>query len=221
MPDLVGDHVAAREVSGSAETALQLLEERLVQVDLATARAVEGPDCRAGEPARRVHAPPEEYEPGRLVLPPHLLEELPPGVFGVSNDARDELLALVADSRRARSPRRARRGRGRHTAVTREHAQDLRGFLAEQQAVRDPRDQPQASELNAAAPEPEAAGGLALPILDVVALAHVAPAHGRLLSFVDAAEFWLRRTCRARHAPEPVRAPSLDAEETGTTGPTS
>src|SRR4029450_3048529 len=198
MPDLVGDHVAAREVSGSAEVALQLLEERLVQVDLAIARAVEGPACPAGAPARRVHAPPEEYEPGRLVLPPHLLEELPPGVFGVSNDARDELLALVADSRRAGSSRRARRGRGRGgvlpPAVTREHAQDLQRVLAEQQADRDHRDQPEASELDAAAAEPEAAGGLALPILDVVALAHVAPAHGRLLSFVDAAEFWLRRT---------------------------
>src|SRR5262245_25644500 len=194
MPDLVSDHVAAREVSGSAEAALQLLEERLVQVDLAIARAVERPDRRAGEAARRIHAAPEEYEPGRLVLPPHLLADLPPGVFGIADDARDELLALVADPRRAGSPRRARRGRGRHAAVTRQHAQDLQRVLAEQQADRNDRDQPQASELDAAAAEPEAAGGPALPILDVVALAHVAPAHGRLLSFVDAAEFWLRRT---------------------------
>src|SRR5215813_11813117 len=99
MPDLVGDHVATREISGSAETALQLLEERLVQVHLAVAWTVERPDRRAGQPARRLDATAEQHEPRRLILPPHLLENLPPGVLGISNDARDELLALVADRR--------------------------------------------------------------------------------------------------------------------------
>src|SRR5262245_2249267 len=99
MPDLVGDHVAAREVSWSAEAALQLLEERLVQVHVAVARTVERPDRRADQPACRLDATAEEHKPGRLVLPPHLLEDLSPGVLGVADDARDEFLALVADRR--------------------------------------------------------------------------------------------------------------------------
>src|SRR5215510_4226129 len=181
MPDLVGDHVTPREVSGRAEAALQLLEERLVQVDVAVFRTVERPDRRAGQPARRLDATTKQHEPWRLVLPAQLLEDLPPGVLGVTDDARDELLALVADRRRAGGARRARSGRGRHTAVTREHAQDLQRVLAEEQADRDHGDQPEATELDPAAAEPEAPGRLALPILDVVALAHVAPAHGRLL----------------------------------------
>src|SRR5262245_37644003 len=99
MPDLVGDHVAAGEGPGSAESTLHLLEERLVQGHVAVARTVERSDRRAGQPARRVDATAEEHEPGRLVLPPHLLEDLSPGVLGVADDARDELLALVADRR--------------------------------------------------------------------------------------------------------------------------
>ena len=57
VAELVGEHVDAGEVAGRAELALELLEEREVDVGVLVGRAVEGPDRRRGvAAAARAHA---------------------------------------------------------------------------------------------------------------------------------------------------------------------
>jgi len=51
VADLMRDHVGLRKIAGSTETAVEFIEERQVQVELAVPGAVKGPGCRGGIPA--------------------------------------------------------------------------------------------------------------------------------------------------------------------------
>ena len=83
VPDLVGDDVRLREITGGAEPAVQLAEEAEVQVHLRIGRAVERPDRGAGYAARRLHGLGEQHQLGRNVAPAGLrLQHLAPNVFG-------------------------------------------------------------------------------------------------------------------------------------------
>jgi hypothetical protein len=177
MADLVGDHISAGELAGRAEALGEILEEGAVEIDALVPRAIEGPHRGAGHSARRFHAAAEEHEPRGLVLAAHIAEELGPGVFGVAQHSRHELLGLVAGAL-GRGGRRGRAGpgRGRHPAVL-HRDDDVEGIEAQEKADGDHRDQPEPAELEARAAE-AARRTRALAILDVAAASHVTPAHG-------------------------------------------
>src|SRR2546429_4785593 len=107
MTDLVGNHVGfgelARFAAGVAgvETALEILKERGVEIDLAVVRAVERPHCGLRESAGRACDPGKHHERRRLVGFAVLRKNFLPLRFRAAEHGRDELSHLVRGRSRA------------------------------------------------------------------------------------------------------------------------
>ena len=169
MADLVRDHVGAGEIPGRAEALAQLTEELEVQIHAAVGRAVERPDRRARLAAGGLDGSGEQDEPRRLVGAAALLEEPAPGVLGVPEDGPDEVrLRIVLRGLALGSAVDRCRRRG----LLDEAAQDVEGIGAREQAQHDDQEEAAASEL-----ESRPAHRHAPTVLDVLAAAHVPPAH--------------------------------------------
>src|SRR5262249_8105777 len=150
-----------------AEAVTELAEEREVEVYLPVRRAIEGSDRRARLAARRIDRAAEEDQPRGVVGPAALLEELPPGVLDVSEHGTDEVrLGIV---RRRLSLRPAIDGRRRAFLQPTEEIERIR---AGEDAQHQNQEQPATPQL-----QPGPANGRSATILDVVAAAHVTPAH--------------------------------------------
>ncbi len=92
---LVRDHVGLRErATLGAEPALQVVEEREVQIHLLVTRAVERADRGGGRAARGAGGAAEQLGAGRLVLPPALGEPVVPVVLHAV-DHRDDPAVLL------------------------------------------------------------------------------------------------------------------------------
>src|SRR6266581_1502133 len=96
MPDLVGNHVGLRELAGlavvaAAEPALQVAEERGVEIDAPIVRAIERPHGGARGAAGRAGRAGEHHQGGRLVVPAGLTENVAPFRFGAAQHRGDEL----------------------------------------------------------------------------------------------------------------------------------
>src|SRR5215213_8222105 len=89
------DDVSLREIPWRAEAALQLAEEREVQVHFLVAGAVEGADGRRRQAAGRLDAIREDRELRLDVLPPLLAEDVVPDVLRAAEDGRGELPRLL------------------------------------------------------------------------------------------------------------------------------
>jgi hypothetical protein len=169
MANLVGHHVGTGEVSGRTEALAQLAEELEIQVHPPIRRAVERSDRGARLAAGGLDGPGEQDEPWRLVGPAALLEEPAPGFLGVPEDGPDEVRLRVVLRRLALGPavdRRRRRG------LLDEATQDIEGVRAREQAQHDDQEKAAAPQL-----ESRPAHGHAATVLDVLAAAHVPPAH--------------------------------------------
>ena len=95
VTDLVRDHVRLREIARRAEPPLELSEERQVDVHLAVRRAVERPDRRRVESARRGDLVREQHQRRQLILAPHARQLRTPDVLGRRQDGGRKAAELV------------------------------------------------------------------------------------------------------------------------------
>src|SRR5262245_1281247 len=185
MTDLVRDHVGLRELAAlapdlaAAETPLEILKERGVEIDLMVDRTVERPHGGLGGPAGRARGAGEHDQGRRLVGFPRLREYLFPFRLGASQHGGHELAHLVGGRLRLRTLRGGLRLLLRAAAQL---GQDLcPADQVERIDAQGPADETEHEE-RADADAPGATGAkaarstLAL-ILDVVAAWQLIPAH--------------------------------------------
>ena len=91
--------VSLGEVARRAEALAELLEEREVDVHLAIARAIERADRGVRKAARRADRTGEQHYHRLLIGALDLLEQRVPGVLGVGQHRRRELLQLLLGRR--------------------------------------------------------------------------------------------------------------------------
>ena len=182
VADLVRDHVGLREIARRVEAALQVVEEREVDVEPLVIGTIERSHRRLADPAPGSRAAGVEHEPGRAVARARRLEDIAPHVLGAAEDLRDEL------PHRIRGHAFARRGlvgawrRGLLHGV--EHLARI-----EAEEGRDDRDD-HAADAQAAA-EADAA-----PVLDVAARPLAAKVHARLTGMGRPSSPAMRRRAR-------------------------
>src|SRR3954467_4864323 len=91
VPELMGDHVCLREVTGRSEATIELVEESEVEVDFLVERTVEWAHRGLRGAAARCRAVPEEHEVRGPELSPGIVESAAPCFLRVIEDERHEL----------------------------------------------------------------------------------------------------------------------------------
>src|ERR1700689_2859701 len=174
MADFVGDHVGLREVARRAELVAQRLVEAKIDVHLAILGTVERAHrALAGTAGGRYRAA-KQHQPRPLIGAAGLREDVAPYVFGAGEYRRYEACQLVVGRRLpGRLARRGGRGRGAPAA---QQAQYPHRVDAEYPAAHEHQDDAAQAEVDAAEAH-AAAARIVTPILDVIALAVVLPAH--------------------------------------------
>ena len=113
VSDLVRDHVGLGELAAlaadlaAAETSLEVLEERGVEIDLPIVRTIERSHRGLREPARRARGAGEHDQRRRLIGLSGGGEDLFPLHFGASEHGGNELAHLIGGGLRLASPGRA------------------------------------------------------------------------------------------------------------------
>src|SRR6266571_1852717 len=191
VTDLVGDHVSLGELArlavvAAAKSALQVAEERRVEIDPLVVGTIERPHGGARGAAGRARRAGEHHQRGRPVAPALLLQQIPPYRLGAPEHGRHELAGAVAW--------RAGLGRGAMGRVIGMAAAAENLGAADQEPRVDaerPAENPEHDQRADAHPAradreakaaPAVTALLAAAILDVVAARQLIPAHSRLLS---------------------------------------
>src|SRR5712692_2618283 len=224
VTDLVGDHVSLGELArlavvAAAEPALQVAEERRVEIDPLVVGTIERPHGGARGAAGRARRAGEHHQRGRPVAPALLLQQIPPYRLGAAEHGRHELAGAVAW--------RAGLGRG---AIGRVIGMAAAAEQAPRVEAERPAEEPEHDQRADAHParadrEAEAAPAvtalLAAAILDVVAARQLIPAHSWLLSLATVARMERARSEREIRdsfpglrglAPAPSGLPALPAQ---------
>ncbi len=95
VADFMRDHIRLGEVALRAKALLQLLEKLGIEIQLLVRRAVERPGGCLRVAAGRLHRAGKQHQLGIDILPPRLLEQRAPGVFGIGQHHGEKLLVLL------------------------------------------------------------------------------------------------------------------------------
>src|SRR5712691_5029593 len=194
VTDLVGDHVSLGELArlavvAAAEPALQVAEERRVEIDPLVVGTIERPHGGARGAAGRARRAGEHHQRRWPVAPALLLQQVPPYRLGAAEHGRHELAGAVAW--------RAGLGRGAigrvigmAAAAENLGAADQEPRVDAERPAENPEHDQRADAHPAGADRKAAPAGVALlaaAILDVVAARQLIPAHSWLLSLATVA----------------------------------
>jgi hypothetical protein len=91
----VRDDICLREISGGAELLIELAKEGEVEIYLAVDGAVERPDFRAPDAARRLRCAVEQHQDGRHVGLATLAENLAPRLFRIGEHDGNEFCLRI------------------------------------------------------------------------------------------------------------------------------
>ncbi len=95
VPDLVCDDVCLRKVAGRSEAIRQQPVEVEINVDVAVAGAIERTNSCLGGAAGGLNGAGEEDQLGLIVVAAAPGKQVAPGVFGIGEDDRNEILEPV------------------------------------------------------------------------------------------------------------------------------
>ncbi len=95
VADFMRDHIRLGEVALRAKALLQLPEKLDIEIQLLVRRAVERPGGCLRVAAGRLHRAGKQHQLGIDILPPRLLEQRAPGVFGIGQHHGEKLLVLL------------------------------------------------------------------------------------------------------------------------------
>ena len=82
MAHFMGNHISARELTGSTKLTAHGVEEVHVQIDLVVTRAVKRPHGRLSRAAGRARHAGEQHQLGVLILSTAFTEDLGPDILG-------------------------------------------------------------------------------------------------------------------------------------------
>src|ERR1700730_1525008 len=192
MTDFVGDHVSLGELAGlavvaAAEPALQIAEERRVEIDPLVVRTIERPHGGARRAAGRARRAGKNHEGGRPIPPPLLLQQVPPHHLGAAEHGGNELAGAIGG---CAGLRRGPIGRVVGMAAAAENlgaADQQPGVDAERPADQAEHDDRADAHAAGADRETEAASAriaaLGAAILNVLTMRQLIPAHRSLQDF--------------------------------------
>src|SRR6266536_992906 len=191
VPDLVGDHVGLGELAGlavvaAAEAALQVAEERRIEIDPLVARTIERPHGGARRATGRARRAGKHHERRRAVASAALLlHHLPPHRLGAAQHGGNDLAGEVA---RGAGMRRGAIGHVVGMASAAEHlgAPDQEPRVDAERPAHEP-EHDQRADAHAAGADRDAEAApaavtafLAAAILDVLTARQLVPAHRSL-----------------------------------------
>src|SRR5262249_23309922 len=99
MADLMRDHISLRKVSRRLEAIAEFLKEAHVQIDLLVSRTIKRTRCGLCKAACGLYFTSEKDELRFPVGTTNVLKDFRPGVLGVAQHCRNEILCCFVRSR--------------------------------------------------------------------------------------------------------------------------